>query len=150
MFSDGSYSNAKESNNKTRFWHKDTSVIDAVDIGDGCTIHALVWIAEKVKIGNNCKIQAMAYLPNGVVLEDNVFIGPGVIFTNDKYPKANMGKEWEQMTTTVKEGANIGANATILPGLTIGKGATIGAGSVVTKDVPDGELWYGNPDSKKG
>jgi len=101
-----------------------------------------IWKGDSVKIGENCKIQPFAFIPDGVTLEDNVFIGPSVVFTNDKQPPSN-GKKWE--STLVKDGAVIGANATILPGLIIGKGAKVGAGSVVTKDIPDGQVWAGNP-----
>jgi acetyltransferase-like isoleucine patch superfamily enzyme len=111
-------------------------------------IHQPVFIGKEVKIGDGCRIQMFAFIPDGVTIEDNVFIGPGVVFTNDKYPPAKDKSEW--LKTTVKQGASIGANATIVCGVTIGKGAMIGAGSVVTKDVPDGEMWYGNPASYRG
>ena len=96
-------------------------------------------------IGDNCKIQAFVFIPEGIEIEDNVFIGPGVVFANDKYPPSN-GKHW--MKTLVKKGAAIGANATILPGITIGEGAMIGAGAVITKNVPANETWVGNPGHK--
>lgn len=112
------------------------------EVGEGTRIGAYVEIGN-AKIGKRCAIQAYVFIPKGVTLEDDVFIGPGVVFTNDKHPKAN--GEWKCLETLVKKGANIGANSTILPGITIGEGATIGAGSVVTKDVPAGETWIGNP-----
>lgn len=115
-------------------------------IGQGCTIHAPVWIGNGVVIGNNCKIEAFAFIPYGVLLGNDVFVGPHVCFTNDKYPPSG-GKKWSP--TIVKDGAAIGANVTILPGLTIGENAIIGAGSVVTKDVPAGETWIGNPARKQ-
>ena len=93
-------------------------------------------------VGDYCKIQAFVFIPPGVIIGDRVFIGPGVVFTNDKHP--NSGKEWTQANTIVEDDVSIGANATILP-VIIGKGAKIGAGSVVTKDVPAGETWVGNP-----
>ena len=93
-----------------------------------------------MKIGDKVKIQAFSFICDGVELEDNVFIGPHVCFTNDKHPPSS---EWSK--TLVKKGAKIGANSTILPGVTIGENAMIGAGSVVTKSVPDGEVWVGNP-----
>jgi acetyltransferase-like isoleucine patch superfamily enzyme len=124
-------------------WHPDKSVILTEDIGEGTVIHALVWIGDTVKIGKNCKIQAFTFIPSGVTIEDNVFIGPHVCFTNDKHPKAQ--GEWEVIQTLVKSGASIGANSTILSGITIGENSTIGAGSVVTKDVPEYETWAGNP-----
>ena len=112
-------------------------------IGDGCNIGSFVEIGRGVIIGNNCKIQAFAFIPPGVIIEDEVFIGPHVCFTNDKNPRA-IG-EWKLDKTLVKRGVSIGANCTILPGITIGENAVIGAGSVVTKDVPAGALVYGNP-----
>lgn len=121
-------------------------------IGDNTKIGAFVEIRKGVNIGINCKIQAGAFIPEGVTIEDNVFIGPHVIFTNDKFPKATgengeqiMEGEWEKLNTLVKKGASIGANSTIICGLTIGENAMVGAGSVVTKDVPPGAIVFGNP-----
>lgn len=129
----------------TKFWHKDLMVGSMASIGDNCTIHAFVWIGDLAIIGNNCKIQAFSFIPNGVIIEDNVFIGPHVCFTNDKNPPSQ-GTGWEK--TIVKTGAVIGAGAVILPGVVIGKESVVGAGSVVTKSIPDGETWVGNPASK--
>jgi acetyltransferase-like isoleucine patch superfamily enzyme len=116
-------------------------------IPDSCTIHAGVHIHDKVVMGERCSIQAGAMLFNGVTLEDDVFIGPAVIFTNDRKIAIDVGgrDKFYPVPTLVKKGARIGANATILCGITIGEGAKIGAGSVVTKDVPAGETWVGNP-----
>lgn len=126
----------------TKIWHPEKSVILDCEIGSNCTIHAPVWIGNGVLIGNNVKIQAFAFIPSGVIIEDDVFIGPHVCFTNDREPP--QGKAfWE--TTLVKKGASIGANAVILPGLTIHTDALVGAGSVVTKSVPKGKTWVGNP-----
>lgn len=111
-------------------------------IGAGTSIGAFVEIGG-ARIGRNCKIQAFVFICPGVEIENDVFIGPRVTFTNDKYPKA-VG-EWKQLNTLVKEGASIGAGAIILPGVTIGEYALIGAGSVVTKDVPPHQIWQGNP-----
>lgn len=108
-----------------------------------CTIHSHVWIGDTVVIGHRVKIQAFAFIPNGVTIEDDVFIGPHVCFTNDRHPPST---NWEQ--TVVKKGAAIGANATILPGVTIGEDALVGAGAVVTCDIPKGEVWTGNPATK--
>ncbi|MCC7424386.1 MAG: N-acetyltransferase [Planctomycetaceae bacterium] len=94
-------------------------------------------------IGERCKIQAHAFLCPGVTLEDEVFVGPGARFTNDRNPRA-VGP-WSLEETIVRRGASIGANATILPGVTIGEGATVGAGSVVVRDVPAGATVKGNP-----
>lgn len=127
-----------------KIWHKEKSVILIEKIGKGSKIHAPVWIGQDVVIGQNVKIQAFAFLPDGVKLEDNVFIGPSVTFTNDKHPPSD---NWSN--TLVKKGASIGANCTILPGIIIGENAIIGAGSTVTKDVPSGETWFGNPASKR-
>lgn len=96
-------------------------------------------------VGENCKIQAFVFIPYGVTIGNRVFIGPHVIFTNDKNP--NSKDEWTKSSTFVEDDVSIGANATILP-VNIGKGAIIGAGSVVTKDVPAGETWVGNPARK--
>jgi len=86
---------------------------------------------------------------DGITVEDNVFIGPNVTFTNDKYPRSKVYPD-KFLKTIIKKWASIGANATILSGITIGENAMIGAGSVVTKDVPAGELWFGNPAKKQG
>ena len=127
----------------TKFWEKHTSNISKSAVfGKWCVIHSHVWIGDKVKIGNGCKIQAFSFIPPGVTIGDSVFIGPHVCFTNDKHPPSG-GKGWSE--TVVEDNVSIGANSTILPGIRIGEGAKIGAGSVVTKDVPPGETWVGNP-----
>lgn len=127
-------------------YYSDLSNIGRCTIGKHCNIHAGVHIHDGVKIGDYCKIQAQVFIPNGVEIGNEVFIGPGVVFTNDKHPK--VATEWKMEITKVGNKANIGANATILPGIKIGEGATIGAGSVITKDVPAGETWIGNPGRK--
>lgn len=116
-----------------------------IEVDDSCTIHSHVWIGDEVTIGKNVKIQAFAFLPNGVTLEDDVFIGPHVCFTND--PKLDIlpREQFKPAPTLVRQGAKIGANATILAGVTIGKNAKIGMGAVVLRDVPDNETWVGNP-----
>lgn len=114
-----------------------------VRIGQATKIGAYAELGDGVVVGARCKIGAKAFLPPGVTLGDEVFIGPGVIFTNDKHPKA-VG-DWTCLPTRVDSGASIGAGSVILPGLTIGAGAIIGAGSVVTHDVPPGETWAGPP-----
>lgn len=117
-----------------------SNISPLVHLPDDCTVHSHVWIGETVVIGRRVSIQAFCYLPNGVILEDDVFLGPRVTFLNDKYPPSSV---WS--STVVKKGASIGGAATILPGVVIGEGARIGAGAVVTKDVPAGETWAGNP-----
>ena len=102
---------------------------------------------DDVVIGNNVTVKPGVQLWDGIRIEDNVFIGPNVTFTNDRYPRSKQYPE-EFQQTIVKEGASIGANATILGGITIGEHALIGAGSVVTKNVPANELWVGNPAKK--
>jgi acetyltransferase-like isoleucine patch superfamily enzyme len=122
------------------------------EIGDDTKIGAFVEIRKGVVIGKRCKIQAFAFIPEGVMLEDGVFIGPHVCFTNDLYPRAvnadgtlKAADDWIVTPTRVKAGASIGANATILCGITIGVSALVGAGAVVTKDVPDFAIVGGNP-----
>lgn len=113
-------------------------------IGNNCNICANVLIENDVSVGNNVTVKSGVQLWDGVILEDNVFIGPNVTFTNDLFPRSK-NENWKLLKTTVKKGASIGANSTILCGITIGENAMIGAGSVVTKDVADGEVWVGNP-----
>lgn len=132
--------------------HPDLVNLYGCEIGDGTTIGAFVEIRRDVRIGRNVKIQAFAFLPEGVSLEDGVFIGPHVCFTNDRYPRALgddgrlLGREsWARLSTLVRREAVIGANATILCGITIGVGALVAAGAVVTRDVPDHSLVVGNP-----
>jgi len=130
------------------FWYpKLSNISPKAKIGFGSTIHSGVHIHDNVIIGKKCQIQAGALLFNGVTLEDDVFIGPGVIFTND--PKLNKERiEWKPTSTLVKKGAKIGAGAMIRAGVTIGERAIIGMGSVVLNDVPNGEVWVGNPAKK--
>jgi UDP-2-acetamido-3-amino-2,3-dideoxy-glucuronate N-acetyltransferase len=105
--------------------------------------HRYVWIGKKVKIGDNVRIQPFAFIPDGVTIEDDVFIGPHVCFTNDPNLTCLGPKFWKE--TVVKRGAKIGANSTILAGVTIGKDSIVGMGSVVLSDIPDKEVWAGNP-----
>lgn len=121
-------------------------------IGDNSKIGAFVEIRKQVTIGRNVKIQAFVFIPEGVTIGDGVFLGPHVCFTNDKYPRAVAhdgglltADEWELVETTVEEGANIGANATIICGVTIGHHALVGAGAVVTRDVPPYAIVAGVP-----
>ena len=127
----------------TKIWQF-SIVLKGAKIGSNCNINAQCFIENDVVIGNNVTVKCGVQLWDGIILEDGVFIGPNATFTNDKYPRSKVYRE-QFARTVVKKGASIGANATILCGVTIGENAMIGAGSVVTKDVPAGELWYGNP-----
>ncbi len=122
------------------------------EIGDDTRIGAFVEIQKGVKIGSRCKISSHSFLCEGVTVEDNVFIGHGVMFTNDKYPRATntdgspqSEADWTIIPITVKSGASIGSNVTILAGVTIGENAMVGAGAVVTRDVADGTTVAGVP-----
>jgi UDP-2-acetamido-3-amino-2,3-dideoxy-glucuronate N-acetyltransferase len=122
------------------------------EIGDDVKIGTFVEIQKGVKIGNRCKISSHTFVCEGVTLEDEVFVGHNVTFTNDRYPRATNGNghlqteaDWECIRTLVKRGTSIGSGATLLCGITIGENAMIGAGSVVTKDVPAGATVAGNP-----
>lgn len=119
-------------------------VFPEAKIGENCNLCANVLVENDVVIGNNVTVKSGVQIWDGVTVEDNVCIGPNVTFTNDKYPRSK-NPDWKLKKITVKKGASIGANSTILAGVTIGENAMIGAGSVVTKDVPAGELWLGNP-----
>lgn len=115
-------------------------------IGENCNICSHCLIENEVIIGNNVTIKSGVQIWDGIELEDNVMVGANVSFTNDKYPRSKT-KNWQLLPTKICKGATIGAGSTILPGIIIGEGAFIAAGSVVTKDVPAGELWLGNPAS---
>jgi len=128
----------------TRIWHF-AQVRENASIGKGCNIGKGVYIDFDVRIGDNVKIQNHVSIYHGVVLEDGVFIGPHVVFTNDMYPRAFSGDDWKVYETTVKKGASLGANSTIICGNTVGEYAMVGAGSVVTRDVPPHALVAGNP-----
>jgi acetyltransferase-like isoleucine patch superfamily enzyme len=121
-------------------------------IGDNTKIGAFVEVQKKAVIGKNCKISSHTFICEGVAIEDNVFVGHGVVFINDSYPRAaNMDgmlqteEDWKVEPTLVKKGASIGSNSTILCNVTIGENAIVGAGSVVTKNVPADTIVAGNP-----
>lgn len=127
----------------TNIWQY-TVVLKGAQIGENCNICSHCFIENDVKIGNNVTIKCGVQIWDGIELEDNVMIGSNVTFTNDMYPRSK-NKEWILLKTKVCKGATIGAGCVVLPGITIGEGAFVAAGSVVTKDVPDGELWMGSP-----
>ena len=134
---------------ETRIWHF-VHVREGSKIGENCIIGKSTYIDKDVVIGNRVKIQNFVSVYKGVLLEDEVFIGPSVTFTNDLYPRASTWSDEKSIPTVVKHGASIGANSTIICGVTIGEYAMIGAGSVVTKDVPPFTLVYGNPAKVRG
>ncbi|MFO1475547.1 MAG: acyltransferase [Verrucomicrobiota bacterium] len=122
------------------------------EIGEDSKVGTFVEIQKGAKIGRRCKISSHTFICEGVTIEDEVFVGHGVMFTNDLFPRATNADgslqtdaDWKCVKTLVKRGASIGSNATILCGITIGEGAVIGAGSVVTKDVEAGTIVAGNP-----
>lgn len=121
-------------------------------VGKDSKIGAFVEIQKNAKIGERCKISSHSFICEGVEIADEVFIGHGVMFTNDRLPRAcredgslQTEADWKVIATLVEKGASIGSGCTILCGITIGSRAMIGAGSVVTKSIPPGELWLGNP-----
>jgi UDP-2-acetamido-3-amino-2,3-dideoxy-glucuronate N-acetyltransferase len=122
------------------------------EIGDETRIGAFVEIQKGAKIGNNCKISSHTFICEGVTIESEVFVGHGVVFINDRYPRAanatgqlQSEADWTCQRTLVRKGASIGSGATLLGGITIGENAIVGAGSVVTKDVPANAIVAGNP-----
>lgn len=119
-------------------------VFPECQIGENCNICSHCLIENDVKIGNNVTVKCGVQIWDGITLEDNVMIGSNVTFTNDMYPRSK-NKDWKLLKTRVCKGATIGAGSVIIPGITIGENAFIAAGSVVTKDVPSGELWMGSP-----
>lgn len=127
------------------------------EIGAETKIGAFVEVQRDARIGRRCKVSSHSFVCGGVTIGDNCFVGHGVVFINDNHPRSVNAQgeletdgDWEEryVTTTVKDNVAIGSNATILGGITIGEGATIGAGAVVTKSVPPGEVWIGNPARK--
>ena len=136
---------------------RDVKIYDFVnlygcEIGDDTKIGTFVEIQKNAKIGKRCKISSHSFICEGVTIEDNVFVGHGVVFINDTYPRATTSEgalqteaDWKVEPTLVKKGASIGSGATILCNVTVGENAVIGAGSVVTKDVPSNAVVAGNP-----
>lgn len=133
----------------TKIWHFSHVMPHAV-IGRKCSIGQNVNVGSKVRIGDNVKIQNNVSVYDNVTLEDDVFCGPSMVFTNVVNPRSHISRKSEYKDTLVRKGATIGANATILCGTTIGRFAFIGAGAVVTRDVPDYALVFGNPAKQHG
>jgi acetyltransferase-like isoleucine patch superfamily enzyme len=132
----------------TRIWQF-CVVLAGARIGADCNINAQVFIENDVVLGDRVTIKSGVQLWDGLEIEDDVFIGPNASFTNDKTPRSRQyPAQFDRIV--LERGASIGANATILGGVRIGAGAMIGAGSVVTKNVPPGELWVGNPARSRG
>lgn len=133
----------------TRIWHF-SHIMSGCVIGKNCNIGQNVVISPEVIIGNNVKIQNNVSVYTGVICEDDVFLGPSMVFTNVLNPRSSVNRRGQYIKTIVKKGATIGANATIVCGHTIGEYAFIGAGAVVTKDVPPYALIVGNPGRQIG
>ena len=133
----------------TKIWHFSHIMKNSI-IGENCNIGQNVVVSPEVQLGNNVKIQNNVSVYTGVVCEDDVFLGPSMVFTNVINPRSGVIRKEEYMKTVVKKGASIGANATIVCGNNIGKYAFIGAGAVVTKEVPDYALMVGNPSKNIG
>jgi UDP-2-acetamido-3-amino-2,3-dideoxy-glucuronate N-acetyltransferase len=133
----------------TKIWHFSHIMAGAI-LGENCIIGQNVMIAPRVVLGNQVKVQNNVSVYTGVVCEDDVFLGPSCVFTNVINPRSFIERKNEFRNTLVKQGATIGANATILCGITIGEYAMIGAGSVVTKNVPPYALIVGNPGKQIG
>lgn len=125
------------------------AVLPGAKIGRDCNLNAHTLVEGGAVVGDRVTLKSGVYIWSGVVLENDVFCGPGATFTNDKFPRSKVYPK-SFPTTRVCRGASIGAGAVILPGVTIGAGAMIGAGAVVTKSVPAGETWFGNPAGPAG
>lgn len=132
--------------------HPDLVNMYGCSVGSGSRIGTFVEIQRNARIGKNCKVSSHTFICEGVTVEDGVFIGHGVMFTNDLHPRAinpdgslQTEADWTMVPTLVKRGASIGSHATVLAGITIGAGALVGAGAVVTKDVPDYAIVVGVP-----
>jgi len=133
----------------TKVWHFSHIMADC-RIGRHCNIGQNVVVSPSVILGDNVKVQNNVSIYTGVICEDDVFLGPSMVFTNVINPRSHIARKNEYKATLVKQGASIGANATIVCGHTIGRFAFVGAGTVVTRDVPDFALVYGNPARQKG
>lgn len=133
----------------TRIWHF-CHVMGNTEIGKGCILGQNVFLAAGVTLGNNVKVQNNVSVYTGVICEDDVFLGPSMVFTNVINPRSAVNRKEEYKTTLVKKGASIGANATIICGITLGRFSFVGAGAVVTHNVPDYALMVGNPAHQTG
>jgi len=133
----------------SKIWHFCHVQAGAI-LGTSCVLGQNVFVGKNVSIGNTVKIQNNVSVYEGVKLEDNVFCGPSVVFTNVKDPRSSFPQQGKYVSTLVKEGATLGANSTIVCGVTIGRFAFIGAGTVITKDVPEFALIVGNPGKQIG
>lgn len=133
----------------TRIWHW-THISGEVEIGERCSLGQNVFVANHVTIGNNVKIQNNVSVYEGVILEDDVFCGPSMVFTNVYNPRSHISRKHEYRKTLVHQGATLGANCTIVCGVEIGKFAFIGAGAVITRNVPDYALMMGVPARQVG
>ncbi len=130
--------------NQVKIWHF-SHIMPGCEIGDDCNIGHNVVVSANVRLGNNCKVQNNVSLYTGVICEDDVFLGPSMVFTNIMNPRSTVDRKNQYRETLVKRGATIGANATIVCGITIGEHAFVGAGAVVLRDVPAYALVVGNP-----
>jgi UDP-2-acetamido-3-amino-2,3-dideoxy-glucuronate N-acetyltransferase len=133
----------------TRIWHF-SHVMEDCRIGSNCNIGQNVVMSPRVVIGHNVRIQNNVSVYTGVTLEDDVFCGPSVVFTNVINPRSHISRKHEYRETLVRRGASLGANSTLICGVTVGRWAFVGAGTVVTRDVPDYALVYGNPGRQHG
>jgi acetyltransferase-like isoleucine patch superfamily enzyme len=135
---------------QTQFIGEDTTVwqycviLRGAKIGKKCNINCHVFIENDVLVGDNVTIKSGVQLWDGVRIEDNVFVGPNATFVNDMFPRSKQ-RPGHFLQTIIRTGASVGANATIIGGVTVGRHAMVGAGSVVTRDIPDYSLWFGNP-----
>lgn len=132
-----------------KIWHC-SHVMSGAVIGEGCSIGKYVEIGPGVSVGKGCKIQNNVSVFKGVTLEDDVFCGPSVVFTNVFNPRAHVRRMNEARPTLIRRGASLGANCTVVCGVTVGRYALVGAGSVVTRDIPDHALVFGTPARLKG